>query len=503
MSKSKKSIKEFNLFFVSLGTRARRTISHLLERKEKLKLENQKLQDERQGQKHVIDNDDQNDCVQIDLLPKDVISSDRYKFSSKFLYWFKLLSKFISVQLIVQILGFASGILIIRTLSKEEYAYFTISNSLQSSMNVLADSGISIALSGIGGKVWRDHYRFGQLINTAMSLRRYLAIIAMLVIAPILFWILNRSGASIGYTIVLVIGILIELYFYLQIGVLITILRLNMQINRIQDLALMGAGSRLILLGASFQYLSAGVSIFASMITSWLQSIVLTAWIKDSIDTKASINKNDQKEILKIVASQIPNSIFFCVQSQLGLWLISVFGSTQNIAEIGALSRLGVIFSLITSVMTEIVLPSFSRCQVTSIIFKRYFQVLGVYSLFSIILVGLAFVFPSQFLWILGGSYSHLQQEVVLLVISLVLQSLLSLTWSLNSSRGWVLSGWLAVSVGVITQIILLKILNISTIKGVFMLNILSVLPGFVLTFHTAYSGFIRIKTESTYNNLQ
>lgn len=83
-------------------------------------------------------------------------------FTPKTFYWLKTLSKFVSVQLVVQVLGFASGILLIRTLDKQEYAYFTLANSMQGTMNVLANAGVGSALWAIGGKVWQDPYRFGQ-----------------------------------------------------------------------------------------------------------------------------------------------------------------------------------------------------------------------------------------------------------------------------------------------------------------------------------------------------
>ena len=409
-------------------------------------------------------------------------------------YWTKTLSKFLSVQVIVQALSFGSGILIIRTLSKDEYAYFSIANSLQATMNILADSGIGIALAAIGGKVWHDHYRFGQLINTAMYLRQYLAVIAVIIVTPILFWMLHHSGASVGYTIILIVGVLIELYCYLQLGVLSSVLRLKTQIHRIQKLALIGSGTRLVVLTTLFKFLNAGIGVFASTIASIVQSIILNRWVRDSVDRKAPMNREDRKEIVKFIGKQMPNSVYFAVQGQLGIWLISIFGNTENIAELCALTRLGIIFSLITSILNEIVLPSFSRCQVAKTLFKRYMQVLSLYCLFSLVLVALAFFFPSQFLWILGGKYSHLDKEVLLLVISLVTQSILGLTWSMNASKGWIISGLIIVPIGIITKIILLFLLDISTINGIFLLNIFSTLPGFIVNFGIAYSGFKQMK---------
>src|SRR5687768_9316734 len=91
----------------------------------------------------------------------------------------RMLTKFVSVQVAVQLLGAASGILLVWALSQQEYAYFTIANSMLATISILADSGVSIGLTSIGGRVWQDRFRFGELINTALKLRRYLALIAV------------------------------------------------------------------------------------------------------------------------------------------------------------------------------------------------------------------------------------------------------------------------------------------------------------------------------------
>src|SRR5437762_9986538 len=65
--------------------------------------------------------------------------------------WFPILVKFTSVQAIVQIMGFAAGILIVRGLPKREYAFYTIGNTMLATILLLADSGISSALTAIGG----------------------------------------------------------------------------------------------------------------------------------------------------------------------------------------------------------------------------------------------------------------------------------------------------------------------------------------------------------------
>src|ERR1700755_1222747 len=74
----------------------------------------------------------------------------------------RIVGNFAIVQGIVQIIGFASGIILVRALSQHEYAYFTIANTMQGMINLLADTGISVGLISIGGRVWHERYRFGQ-----------------------------------------------------------------------------------------------------------------------------------------------------------------------------------------------------------------------------------------------------------------------------------------------------------------------------------------------------
>src|SRR4030095_16335478 len=74
-------------------------------------------------------------------------------------------SRFTWVQLLVQFISFATGILVVRSMEQHEYALFTTANTSQATTNILADIGISIGLISIGGRVWQDRRRFGELIN--------------------------------------------------------------------------------------------------------------------------------------------------------------------------------------------------------------------------------------------------------------------------------------------------------------------------------------------------
>jgi O-antigen/teichoic acid export membrane protein len=411
--------------------------------------------------------------------------------SEKAVYWVKLLSKFVSVQLIVQALGFATGVLIIRTLSKEEYAYFTIANAMQSTMNVLADSGISTALLSIGGKIYQDSYKFSQLIDAGMRLRRYLGIVSIIIVTPILFWLLSSSGASLIYTVLIVIAILIEVYFYFIQGILGIIPLLKSQIKQIQRLDFIFAGSRLLFfLITNLTLANALTYAFCSTIASGLRIFFLNHWTKESLQKNVLANKEYDMQIAGSIRSMIAYSAFFCVQGKITIWLISIFGSTNSIAEVGALGRLSIIFIVMTSVISNIVVPSFARCESLKLLKSRYIKVMVIYVLLSIVLLIFSFIFPKELLWILGNKYGHLQKELFLVVFSAMISAISSVAWSLNTSRGWVKDSWLIIPSTILIQILLLVIIDVSNIKGVIVFGLVSTLPTLLVNFYMNYKGF-------------
>ncbi len=411
--------------------------------------------------------------------------------SPKFIYWGKTLSKFVSVQLVMQALGLASSILIIRTLDQTQYAYYTIANAMQGTMGALADSGISIGLTAIGGKVWQDRYRFGQLINTALQLRTRLAAVAIVIVTPILLWMLINNGASIVYAILITSAVLVGLNALLTTGVLEVVPRLHSQFNRVQNLDLIPTVFRLVLLcGAYFTFLNTAVAILIASMSNVLRRLIISRWVTDSIDIKAPINKEDRRQILAIIKNEAPNTIFYCVQAQLTVWLISIFGNTRSIAEIGALGRLAVIFTIFNAVLVGIVLPSFARCQSVSLLYRRYWHVLGIFCLIGFFLVGVTALFPGQILWILGKKYYHLKNELLLMVMGTVFSAMVGTMWSINASRAWIQYSWLNIPSTIATQIILLILLDVSTVKGVIIFGILSTVPSFVVNSFLTYRGF-------------
>src|SRR5436190_4984057 len=257
--------------------------------------------------------------------------------SPQVLNWTRLLTRFLTLEALVQGLTFACGILMVRALPKPDYALFTVANTMQATMNLMADNGIGTGLIAIGGRVWQDRFRFGQLITTAMQLRRWFAVISLTFVTPLLFWMLMRNGASFSYSGVITAFVLLGFYFQLTVGVLMPVPRLHLEVNRIQNLNILSTALRFGLLVIAYSiflntrssvFLNTAVAMFAAAISLGLQEFILRRWTPSFAAPDAPPCEEDRREILRIVREQAPNSIYYCVQSQLTVWLIGVFGNT-------------------------------------------------------------------------------------------------------------------------------------------------------------------------------
>ena len=410
--------------------------------------------------------------------------------SPQLLNWTKLLTRFLSLEAIVQGLTFACGILLVRVLPKADYALFTVANTMQATMNLMADNGIGSGITAIGGRVWQDRFRFGQLIATAMRLRRIFAVVSVTLVTPLLFWMLWHNGASFSYSSLITVVVLLGFYFQLTLGVLMPVPRLHFEVNRIQNLNVWSSGLRLVLLIIAYGiFLNTAIAMLAAAISLALQEFVLRRWVPAMADPQAPPNEEDRRAILAIVRDQAPNSIYYCMQGQLTIWLISVFGSATGVAEIGALGRLAVIFAVLASVMGNVVYPRFARVQEPQLLWRRYWQILGGHAVLALVLLGITAAFPDALLWVLGPKYAHLEKELFLMMLSAVLFSVLACMWQLNVARGWIVSPWLMIPIGVLVQIILIVVLDVSQVRGVLLLNIYSTIPGFFLNLFRTRQG--------------
>ena len=396
------------------------------------------------------------------------------------------------VQGFVQVIAFASGILLVRWLPQREYAYFTIANAMQATLMLLADIGISTGLISIGGRVWQDRHRFGELINTGLAIRRKLSLAAVIIVAPILYAMLAKNGATPTYTFLLIAFVLAGFSIQLSIDVFSVVPRLHSDISRIQKIDFTCAIVRLVLIvGLIYLFATAGLAVAIASATFLLQYFLLRAYAAKVVDLNANENPEDRREIVRLIKSLAANALFYCFQGQITVFLISFFArQAASVAEVGALGRLAMIFTVLMNMLTNIFVPACARCHNKRKLGYLYAVIAGGVVLFSAAVLAGAALFPDQFLSVLGNRYAHLHHELVLMIGVAVISAIAGTLWLLNAAKAWVAGSWLYIPLTLATQVALIPFTDFSSVAGVLIFNLISVVPSLLLNLFLSVRGF-------------
>jgi len=268
--------------------------------------------------------------------------------------------------------------------------------------------------------------------------------------------------------------------------------RLRSDIKVIQSIDLTGAIVRLIvLLALVLVFFNGSVAVAVGSATLLLQYWLLRRYVVQAIDLHAPQNEEDRAAMLRFIRSQAASSVFFCLQGQITIFLISFFGTqASSVAEVGALGRLAMIFGVLSNLLTNVFVPAFARCQSPRRLRWQYAGVVSAVGGFSLLLIASAALFPGVFLAVLGGKYAHLERELLLMVGGAVASALINTLWAMNASRAWIAGSWLYIPLTLATQAALIPFTDFSTVRGVLLFNILSSLPNLLLNVALSYRGF-------------
>ncbi|MCX6219057.1 polysaccharide biosynthesis protein [Spirosoma sp.] len=413
---------------------------------------------------------------------------------AKLWHWIKLVSITGTAQVTVQAIGFISGILVIRLLPTQEYALYTLANTMLGTMTVLADGGISTGVMAKGGKVWQDRQRLGEVLATGFNLRKKFAVVSLCIALPILVYLLHHHDASWTMSILIVLA-LIPAFFTSLSGTLLEIApKLHQEVAPLQKIQVGVALSRLVLLSLSIftfpvtfiAILSAGLpQIWANRRIRKISSVFA--------DTTQAINLTDQKEILYMVKRLLPEAIYYCVSGQLTIWLISIYGSTAGVAQAGALGRLPVALTLFTVLFGSLVLPFFSRTPaVKTIVLQQYLKIQAGLVVLGLCIVGGVVLFSGPILTILGPQYTGLTSELIIMMVGSTISFIATSSFFLCTCRGWVINPAISITISIGAIIAGVSIIDVSTLKGIFWLNIFTSIVHLIM--HLAY-GIHRIVT--------
>lgn len=399
--------------------------------------------------------------------------------------WAKLIAITGSVQVIVQAIGFISGILVIRLLPTHEYALYVLANTMLGAMTLLADGGIVSGVMSQGGKVWQDKQKLGAVLVTGMQLRKKFAVFSLIVAIPVLFFLLRKHDASWLMSSLIVLS-LIPAFFTSLSGTLLEIApKLQQDIAPLQKIRVIATAGRLALLSLTlFVYPFAALAIACAGSSQLWSNWRLRKISHRYIDRSQPPDSSVRAEILGNVKRIMPGAVYYCISGQITIWLLSIFGSTEAVAQIGGLGRLTMILNIFTILLDMLVVPRFAGLPNNrKLLLARFLQIqVGLLAL-NVSMVTIIWLFPNQILLILGENYVGLTSEVVLMAIVGGLGLMSSSSYHLSVSRGVVINPMVSIPILLFVQIAALFILHISTVMDALYYALIFITFEFIIRF--------------------
>lgn len=412
--------------------------------------------------------------------------------------WGRIFVSFAAVQAIAQLLAAVSGILVVRLLTRDDYALYTIGNTMLATLVLLADSGVGAAVAGIGGRVWDDAFRLGRTINAAFGIRNWLRNVLALPVTLLLLVLLLKNGATPKTVAVIIPIVLISAVLALDAGVYIVVPRLKANTRLLQGVALGSAASRLVTtIAFGLIGLSAATAMLSVVAGYAVQRWLTMRWAKRQADLTAPPDPLAAAELKGVLRRQMPHNIYYILQTQISVWLLSIFGSTASVAGLGALARIGVVFVVLSAAMEGVVVPRYARCTDPARLATLYIQILtGFAALVTVPAIFVA-VMPGPVLWVLGPQYDQLSWELILATLSCALTALNGVSWSLNATRAWVVPPSIYIPVGLALQAFLLFAIGVSTIERVLTMTICVNLVQTIMCVATSVAYIRRFRRQS------
>jgi len=412
--------------------------------------------------------------------------------------WAGILSAYFGTQTVAQLLGIAAGIVFIRTMPLREFALYTIAMSVLTFFAFATDLGSTSSLVHFYRRAAAEGEDFRRYLAAVLSLRRASFVIGAFVVAVALPAIARAKGYD-GMEVTLVtLAVIAAVAFQIVAALRQLTLRLQGGFGRSYRADLAGASCRLAL---------AGAMVLTALLRSWLGVLTaaaasaVTAWIarergfttNDGARTTTSGGVAPyRRAVLRYLLPTLPSALYFSVQGPLVVWLAATFGGSRNIAEVGALTRLGLLVGLFSGLTGVVFMPRLARIHDEGVYRSRVLQFGCLHLALAGTLLFAAWLAPSAFLSLLGPHYAGLQRELLLVVGGAGLTLLGGYFVSVNLARCWTRWETVAVAVLATSQGIAVAVLPMATTNGVLRFNVVSAAVGLSLQLIVAALGLSR-----------
>jgi O-antigen/teichoic acid export membrane protein len=387
------------------------------------------------------------------------------------------------------------GLLCVRLLPASDYAMFVVLFAVQGTLVILMDVNFSGSLIPLIGERVDDR----QLIADYLASLRRLALRIFFIVGfgLAIFYPLLVKNRGWNWQIVtaMVMTLLVSSWFIrvgAAYGAVLILLRDREMWYRGQMIASIGTLALIVVF-----WWCKWLTGFAAILIN-VSGLVFTGAFyfyraRRLLGVRGVASPEKVKSIIKLAAPNVPQSIFYALQGQIPMFVITFLGRTVSVAGIGALGRLGQLFALFIQMGPMLIEPYFAKLPKQRLR-SSYLSVLAIATAACLAISVSSLCLPEVFLWVLGPTYQNLRVEVMLAITASAVSCLSSVLWFMHSARRFIYWWSNISSITFVFAVQLLFILktDLSTIRMVLWMNVATNTVNLLINLLSGVYGFMR-----------
>jgi len=382
---------------------------------------------------------------------------------------------------------------LVRLLPVNQYGFYTLVLATFTFICTFSDLGATETLSFFRRRAGKRNRSWLSYFYAVMRFRRTVFVFGFVSSAAYILYTGRLLGEGMQTIIVAIVLMGMAAWFAIQSGIIAYVLKLDQRFRQAYAVELSNEGTKFLAVGLIWAFgLTTALWGMAGVAMGALAAAILASHFSGhQLASTAYTNRRQIHRSSRLLLGQImpilPGTIYFTLQGPLIAWLAANFGSVVNVAEVGALGRLGVLIGVITGFTSTVFVPRLVAINDERLFFKRYMTWWPVILAFGGVMMLTVLAFPGALLYLLGGSYAGLHTELIISAATAVVATWSAFSWHINRAQGWVKFQPFRVPVIVAGQIPMFIVLDFSTTQGVLLFSLGSMILDFV--FQTLISG--------------
>lgn len=405
-----------------------------------------------------------------------------------------------SVESFGVLVGGIAGLLIVNVLPKDQYAAYTFLVACMTLLLGVTDLGIAHCCMPIVGQRNQEVPWVVGVSHHVFRKRWLLLSLGLLVVVPYWFYSSRQHGWSGPAFVVASMLMACTVILTLREHYVSTLLVILSRITALSRIGFASHSVRIVFVGTVLLLPMTSWSVAGIVAATAAASCVSVALYGrelriqripehrlDSADTKRV-----DAQIIQIAKPLVLPAIFYQVQGVITVFLVSFFGTSNMLAEVGAFGRLSMVLIVVDRMVGILLFPAIARAPAGPRLTATLLQVHLAYLCVMAVVLLTSVLLPQYWILLLGEKYRSMEPLVWMVFLATILSSASGFAFGTLAVRGATANQSYSILVTLVTQITYLWAIGVSDLRSVLGFGIATAVANFGYQYLLLSAGMLK-----------